>query len=126
MKFQVGKLLEEHAPKTAAPATEQVAADDAAQGTPAGSAGGEALANGDGAAHAPADAMDTDGGAVAAPTPTVNLTPEELQYVERYNRLKGIISGATSIGLYLEFLYSHNHADLQVKPSTQQMQQIIP
>ncbi|CAL8468543.1 g8083 [Coccomyxa elongata] len=112
--MKVGKVLEEHAPKTAAPATEQAAADDADQDTPAGSAGGEALANGNGAAHAPADAMETDGGAAGAPAPTVSLTPEEQQYVERYNRLKGIISGATSIGLYLEFLYSHNHADLQI------------
>lgn len=59
--------------------------------------------------------METDAGAAAAAAaPSVSLTPEEERYMERYDRLKGIISGATSIGLYLEFLYSHNHADLQV------------
>lgn len=60
--------------------------------------------------------MDTDAAAAADAAPAISLTPEEQRYVERYDRLKGIISGATSIGLYLEFLYSHNHADLQVKP----------
>ena len=32
----------------------------------------------------------------------------------RHTKLKGILTGFTPIGLHLEFLYSHNHADLQV------------
>ena len=40
------------------------------------------------------------------------LSPEEAQYALREKRLRNIISGRTPILLYLEFLYSHNHADL--------------
>jgi len=114
MHAQVGDLLEQQAPRRA-PAPEQPAAGAAPQGNGA-EAAGEALPNGDAAAaHAPsADDMETDAGAAAAAAVSVSLTPEEERYMERYDRLKGIISGATSIGLYLEFLYSHNHADLQV------------
>lgn len=32
----------------------------------------------------------------------------------RYTKLRDIISGATPIKLHLEFLYNHNHADLQI------------
>lgn len=35
--------------------------------------------------------------------------------MERHGRLKGILAGTTPITLYLEFLYSHNHADLQAR-----------
>lgn len=36
------------------------------------------------------------------------------QYKERLKHLKDILSGKTPIGLYLEFLYRHNHSDLQI------------
>lgn len=35
--------------------------------------------------------------------------------VERYSKLRGIITGVTPISLYLEFLSSHNHADRQAR-----------
>jgi 26S proteasome regulatory subunit N2 len=54
--------------------------------------------------------MDSDVAAASSPS----LTADEQRYLDRYKRIQEIISGATSIGLYLEFLYSHNHADLQV------------
>lgn len=41
------------------------------------------------------------------------LSAEDERYMERYGRLRGILGGATPITLHLEFLYSHNHADLQ-------------
>lgn len=114
--LQVGTLLEQHAPRTLAPGPEQAAGEAAAQGGAAEAGASEALPNGVAAGQAPADDMDTDAAAAADAAPAISLTPEEERYLERYNRLTGIISGATSIGLYLEFLYSHNHADLQVKP----------
>ena len=63
------------------------------------------------------DAMETeglrnDGSGAAAARPA--LSPEEEQYMARHTKLKGILTGFTPIGLHLEFLYSHNHADLQV------------
>ena len=45
-----------------------------------------------------------------------SLKPEEELYLERFGRLRGILDGTMSISYYLEFLYSHNHADLQVGP----------
>ena len=35
-------------------------------------------------------------------------------HAQRYQRLRGILTGSTPIQLYLEFLYTHNHADLQI------------
>lgn len=35
-------------------------------------------------------------------------------HAQQYRRLKGILTGSTPIQLYLEFLYTHNHADLQI------------
>jgi hypothetical protein len=43
--------------------------------------------------------------------------PESLMsptYAARLEKLKGILSGRTPTGLYLDFLYRHNHADLQI------------
>lgn len=59
------------------------------------------------------EGMDTDAVPPAA-APVVEDSPQVKQYKERFGKLKGIITGKTPIGLYLEFLYSHNHADLQV------------
>ncbi|KAI8467935.1 MAG: 26S proteasome regulatory subunit [Monoraphidium minutum] len=79
-----------------------------------------AAAPADGAA-APADgaAMDTDGLAVpeanGGPAPAAPVAPQmEAGKAERLGRLRGILGGATPIGLTLEFLYHNNHADLQV------------
>ena len=61
--------------------------------------------------------METDGppGAAAPASTGPALKPEEERYLERFERLKGILDGTASISHYLEFLYSHNHADLQVR-----------
>lgn len=67
-----------------------------------------------------ADSMETDAPepqpAAAEPPapPRPEDTPEQAIYRKRYNNLKGIITGKTPIELYLEFLYSNNHSDLQI------------
>jgi len=44
------------------------------------------------------------------------LTPRraEQAYLTRFRKLASILSGELPISLYLEFLYSANHADLQI------------
>ena len=67
------------------------------------------------AAHA--EDMETEEAAPSAQAaPAPSLKPEEELYLERFGRLRGILDGTMSISYYLEFLYSHNHADLQVGP----------
>lgn len=44
--------------------------------------------------------------AVTGSSPVVD--PKEVTYAERLTKLKGILSGETSIQLTLQFLYSHN------------------
>ena len=46
---------------------------------------------------------------------TPQLSPEELRVKGLHEKLAGIMRGETSIQLYLEFLHSHNHADIQVQ-----------
>lgn len=56
---------------------------------------------------APEDAQMTDGS--SAPNLNVQQAdPKEVLYAERYTKIKGILSGETSIHLTLQFLYSHN------------------
>lgn len=43
-----------------------------------------------------------------------SLTPEEARLRDQRQKLASIMRGETSVQLYLEFLHSHNHADLQV------------
>jgi 26S proteasome regulatory subunit N2 len=38
----------------------------------------------------------------------------EQAYLTRFRKLASILSGELPISLYLEFLYSANHADLQI------------
>jgi 26S proteasome regulatory subunit N2 len=54
----------------------------------------------------PDDVPMTDG----EPASAVNVPedPSEKMYAERLNKIKGILSGETSIQLTLQFLYSHN------------------
>ncbi|KAE8703028.1 26S proteasome non-ATPase regulatory subunit 1-like protein B [Hibiscus syriacus] len=40
--------------------------------------------------------------------------PKEALYIERLTKIKGILSGETSIQLTLQFLYSHNKSDLLI------------
>lgn len=66
-----------------------------------------------------AENMDTDSGdAAQAPTSAAEEPQQTAQpqgpHAQRYQRLRGILMGSTPIQLYLEFLYTHNHADLQI------------
>ena len=76
--------------------------------------------------------MDTDetskapeaGSAPAASEPNAAANPaavrEESEEVKTHRArladVKRILAGSLPIALHLEFLYSHNHADLQVRP----------
>ncbi|KAL4591100.1 hypothetical protein LXL04_004049 [Taraxacum kok-saghyz] len=54
-------------------------------------------------------------------TPTVPETdPSEVTYAERLTKMKGILSGETSIQLTLQFLYSHNKSDLLILKTIKQ------
>ncbi|KAK9829302.1 hypothetical protein WJX72_005032 [[Myrmecia] bisecta] len=104
------------APAPAAPAADANGAAAAPATTEANGAAGPAAA--DGAADAAAatanggaSAMETDEPSTA---PQPAASPEAVQYAERFAKVKRIISGEAPITLYLEFLYSHNHADLQI------------
>ncbi|KAG2454480.1 hypothetical protein HYH02_001498 [Chlamydomonas schloesseri] len=87
-------------------------------GAPAAAAAAAAPAEG---AAAPADgdaAMDTDA-AAAAPAPAEPAAAAAAAapagpHAARLARLRDILSGKTPIALYLDFLYRHNQADLQV------------
>lgn len=127
LSLQVTELLEQSAPKRpAAPAPEsnghsEPGAPGAAHDLPNGDASAAPATSapaGDGAAPL-ADDMETDvAPASAAETPSAaapSLKPEDERYLERFERLRGILDGTASISHYLEFLYSHNHADLQVR-----------
>ncbi|XP_024028852.1 26S proteasome non-ATPase regulatory subunit 1 homolog A [Morus notabilis] len=46
--------------------------------------------------------------------------PSEVLYAERLTKIKGILSGETSIKLTLQFLYSHNKSDLLVLKTIKQ------
>lgn len=73
-----------------------------------------AAADGPGAA-----AMDTDQPAAAAATAVEATATAAADTVDdatraRWQRMRDILSGRTQIALYLEFLYHHNHSDLQI------------
>ncbi|XP_028759809.1 26S proteasome non-ATPase regulatory subunit 1 homolog A [Neltuma alba] len=55
-------------------------------------------------------------------TSNVNVPedPSETIYAERLNKIKGILSGETSIQLTLQFLYSHNKSDLLILKTIKQ------
>ncbi|KAL5781442.1 hypothetical protein ACOSP7_006471 [Xanthoceras sorbifolium] len=46
--------------------------------------------------------------------------PSEVMYAERLNKIRGILSGETSIQLTLQFLYSHNKSDLLILKTIKQ------
>ncbi|KAI4345368.1 hypothetical protein L6164_012498 [Bauhinia variegata] len=66
----------------------------------------------------PDDDQMTDGDS----TSNVNVPedPSEIAYSERLNKIKGILSGETSIQLTLQFLYSHNKSDLLILKTIKQ------
>lgn len=67
-----------------------------------------------------ADNMDTD--AADTPAPQADSAPADTQeaaqplspQAAQHQKLHGILTGSTPIQLYLEFLYTHNHADVQI------------
>lgn len=64
------------------------------------------------------DVQMTDGD--SASTVDVPEDPSEKMYAERLNKIKGILSGETSIQLTLQFLYSHNKSDLLILKTIKQ------
>ncbi|KAL2923387.1 26S proteasome non-ATPase regulatory subunit 1-like protein A [Bienertia sinuspersici] len=56
-----------------------------------------------------------DSGAAVA-----EMDPDEERYAERLTKIKGILSGETSIQLTLQFLYSHNKSDLLILKTIKQ------
>ncbi|KAJ6754634.1 26S PROTEASOME NON-ATPASE REGULATORY SUBUNIT [Salix purpurea] len=48
------------------------------------------------------------------------MDPSEAVYAERLTKMKGILSGETSIQLTLQFLYSHNKSDLLILKTIKQ------
>ncbi|GLU08711.1 hypothetical protein SLE2022_256080 [Rubroshorea leprosula] len=48
------------------------------------------------------------------------VDPNEVMYSERLTKIKGILSGETSIQLTLQFLYSHNKSDLLILKTIKQ------
>ncbi|KAB2623170.1 26S proteasome non-ATPase regulatory subunit 1-like protein A [Pyrus ussuriensis x Pyrus communis] len=56
----------------------------------------------------------------STPNVTVNEDPKEVVYSERLTKIKGILSGETSIQLTLQFLYSHNKSDLLILKTIKQ------
>ncbi|GAB4844091.1 26S proteasome non-ATPase regulatory subunit 1 A [Ancistrocladus abbreviatus] len=48
------------------------------------------------------------------------MDPTEAMYAERWAKVKGILSGETSIQLILQFLYSHNKSDLLILKTIKQ------
>ncbi|KAL6548530.1 26S proteasome non-ATPase regulatory subunit 1 A [Orobanche gracilis] len=49
-----------------------------------------------------------------------NTVPNEVIYAERLTKIRGILSGGTSIQLTLQFLYSHNKSDLLILKTIKQ------
>lgn len=55
-----------------------------------------------------------------APPSVPESDPAEVTYAERLTKMKGILSGETSIQLTLQFLYSHNKSDLLILKTIKQ------
>ncbi|KAG4156947.1 hypothetical protein ERO13_D02G030800v2 [Gossypium hirsutum] len=65
------------------------------------------------------DVQMTDGSS-AITTNVHEADPKEVIYAERLMKVKGILSGETSIQLTLQFLYSHNKSDLLILKTIKQ------
>ncbi|XP_062191510.1 26S proteasome non-ATPase regulatory subunit 1 homolog A-like [Phragmites australis] len=50
----------------------------------------------------------------------LTVDPNEVAYADRLTKIKGILSGETSIQLTLQFLYSHNRSDLLILKTIKQ------
>ncbi|KAA0033291.1 hypothetical protein IC582_010462 [Cucumis melo] len=91
-------------PKPEPPAAAQPSSNDSAQSE---------------SSPAPEDAQMTDGSSATSLT-VQQADPKEVVYAERYTKIKGILSGETSIHLTLQFLYSHNKSDLLILKTIKQ------
>ncbi|RYR17746.1 hypothetical protein Ahy_B03g062436 [Arachis hypogaea] len=69
-------------------------------------------------ASGPDDVQMTEGD--SASVVSVPEDPSETLYAERLTKIKGILSGETSIQLTLQFLYSHNKSDLLILKTIKQ------
>lgn len=58
--------------------------------------------------------------------PPEPLSPEDERYLRHYKRLRDIITGELPIQLHLDFMYSHNHADLQILKNMKAAVEVIP
>ncbi|GLT55296.1 hypothetical protein SLA2020_284330 [Shorea laevis] len=65
------------------------------------------------------DVQMTDGSS-ASDVNVRETNPSEVIYAERWTKIKGILSGETSIQLTLQFLYSHNKSDLLILKTIKQ------
>ncbi|MBA0737898.1 hypothetical protein Gogos_011316, partial [Gossypium gossypioides] len=65
------------------------------------------------------DVQMTDGSS-AITTNVHEADPKEVMYAERLMKVRGILSGETSIQLTLQFLYSHNKSDLLILKTIKQ------
>ncbi|PNT57676.1 hypothetical protein POPTR_001G314300v4 [Populus trichocarpa] len=66
---------------------------------------------------APEDVQMTEG---TSSSTVHEIDPSEAVYAERLTKIKGILSGETSIQLTLQFLYSHNKSDLLILKTIKQ------
>ncbi|XP_022722728.1 26S proteasome non-ATPase regulatory subunit 1 homolog A-like [Durio zibethinus] len=69
------------------------------------------------------DVQMTDGSSTVT-TNVPEADPKEVMYAERLAKIKGILSGETSIQLTLQFLYSHNKSDLLILKTIKQSVEI--
>ncbi|XP_042483203.1 26S proteasome non-ATPase regulatory subunit 1 homolog A-like [Macadamia integrifolia] len=80
---------------------------------------GNATAGDENLTNASDDVQMTDG--ARAPDEDIHeMDPKEATYAERLAKIKGILSGETSIQLTLQFLYSHNKSDLLILKTIKQ------
>ncbi|XP_021750588.1 26S proteasome non-ATPase regulatory subunit 1 homolog A-like [Chenopodium quinoa] len=64
--------------------------------------------------------VQMDVGTRVSETVVGEMDPTEARYAERLTKIRGILSGETSIQLTLQFLYSHNKSDLLILKTIKQ------
>ncbi|XP_021805432.1 26S proteasome non-ATPase regulatory subunit 1 homolog A [Prunus avium] len=102
-------------PESAQPQSHEAAQSDAAQGESNAAQSESNAAQNESSAE---DVQMTDGSSTS--NATAHEDPKEVIYSERLTKIKGILSGETSIQLTLQFLYSHNKSDLLILKTIKQ------
>ncbi|XP_051127665.1 26S proteasome non-ATPase regulatory subunit 1 homolog A-like [Andrographis paniculata] len=69
---------------------------------------------------APSEDVQMTDGSQTDNNSSTTIDPSEAVYAERLTKIKGILSGETSIQLTLQFLYSHNKSDLLILKTIKQ------